>query len=278
MNGVKKLAYGFVLSAAVALGAASAWAAGTLPAGYTEVQYIQGPGNGRIETHYTPNPTTDKVEAVVQWPDSSSLGNNQAIWCARTGGNSATWTLFKIDDQIRFDYNTTTGTKLTPAVVAGPIYTNTVDRNAISWSGSDDGQTHPAAVSFTAAGGPMVLFASYSMSGDNLTGWNNYGRYRLYSVKVWRSNELIHYFVPCKNPDGKGTLVDICDNPTWFSINTLTFTAGPEGHFFDDSFFNTDGLLDIQGSPADIGTPSPAYGLLSNLTAGQTESCLTGIW
>ena len=39
MNMMKKLVCG-VVCAAVALGAASAWAAGTLPAGYTEVEYI----------------------------------------------------------------------------------------------------------------------------------------------------------------------------------------------------------------------------------------------
>ena len=130
MKVMKNLAYGIVGLAAMS--AANAFAAGKLPDGYTEVQYIQGPGNGRIETHYTPNPTTDKVEAVVEWPDSTSLSGNQAIWCARNNGNVETWTLFKIDNQIRFDYKATTGTKLSTAVVAGPIYTNTVDCNVVT--------------------------------------------------------------------------------------------------------------------------------------------------
>ena len=48
---MKKLAFGFVLSAAVALCAASAWAAGTLPAGYTEVEYIEGNGTDARRRH-----------------------------------------------------------------------------------------------------------------------------------------------------------------------------------------------------------------------------------
>ena len=168
MNMMKKLVCG-VVCAAVALGAARGWAAGTLPAGYTEVRYIQGDGSKYIKTNYTPNPTTDKVEAVVEWPDSTSLSGNQAIWCARNNGNVKTWTHLLISGKIRLDYNTTTGTQLTPDVVAGTIYTNTVDRNVITWSGSNDSQAHTADPNFTEAGGPVQLFASYTGSiGSNL--------------------------------------------------------------------------------------------------------------
>ncbi len=266
---------GLMIAAAVFCGASAAQAAGTLPAGYTEVQYILGNSAKYIKTNYTPNPTTDKVEAVVEWPDSTSLSGNQAIWCARNNGNVKTWTHLLISGKIRLDYNTTTGTQLNPEVVAGTRYTNTVDRNVITWSGSNDSQTHTADPNFTAAGGPVQLFASYTGSIGN--GLGNYGKHKLYSFKVWRSGELIHYFVPCKDANGVATMVDICDNPATLELaGSGNFTAGPEGHYYDDSFFNTDGLLDIQGSPADIGTPSPAYGLLSNLTAGQTESVSCG--
>ena len=98
MNMVKKLVCG-VISATVALGAASAWAAVTLPAGYTEVEYIQGNGtDARIVTDYTPAPNTDKMEAVVEWP--SGLQNaNHAIWCARGSDSQVnSWTLFATKD------------------------------------------------------------------------------------------------------------------------------------------------------------------------------------
>ena len=263
----------------VALCAASAEAASRLPDGYTEVQYIQGDGKSRIKTDYTPNPTTDKAEAVVEWPDSTSLnsgsGGNQAIWCARTGGNSKTWTLFKIDNCIRLDYNTTTGTKLTPAVSTGTIYTNTVDRNVVTWSGSNDSQAHTADPNFTATGTALQLFASHANTLDG--GVGNLGAHRLYSFKVWQSGELIHYFVPCKDANDVVTMYDICDNPATLTLaSSGAFTAGPEGHYYDDSYFSFDDKLDIVGSPAEIGTPSPVYGRLTSLTPGQTMSVSCG--
>ena len=256
---MKKLAFGFVLSAAVALCAASAWAAGTLPAGYTEVQYIQGNSAKYIKTNYTPNPTTDKAEVVVEWPDSSSIIGNQAIWCARNNGNVTTWTHFLFSSKIRFDYNTTTGTQLNPEVVAGTRYTNTVDRNVITWSGSNDSQTHTADPNFTAAGGPVQLFASYTGSIGN--GLGNYGKHKLYSFKVWRSGELIHYFVPCKDANDVVTMYDICDNPATLELaGSGNFTAGPEGHYYDDTLFGSWFILPIPKQICPQGaTPEPGF-------------------
>jgi hypothetical protein len=280
---VKKLACSVMCFAAMS--AASVFAAGTLPSGYTEVEYIQGNGYVRITTDYTPNPTTDKAEAVVEWTNGT-LTQNQTVWCARvgSGANNATWTLFLLNSsgyKFRFDYSSAAGNYLTPAVAADTKYTVTVDRNEITWSGGE-GQTHTEVAGFTAAGSPLQLFASHQNGIDNSL--NNWGKHKLYSFKVWRSGELIHYFVPCKDAKDVVTMYDICDNPATLTVkyaaaapaDSRVFTAGPEGHYYDDSFFNTDGLLDIQGSPADIGTPSPAYGLLSNLTAGQTESVSCG--
>jgi len=234
---VRKLVCGFVCLAAMA--ASSAFATGVLPYGYTEVEYVKGNGsNCRIVSDYTPNPTTDKIEAVVEFASNPTA--DQLVWCARGNGDTTkTWSLYVLKDttdnlyKFRFDYNSTAGTVCTPAVSAGTKYTVTVDRNEFTWSGGE-GQTHDAADDFTAAGGPLVLFMGYRSKPTSNIG--NYGQFRLYSFKVWRSGELIHYFVPCKDSDDMATLVDICDNPA-----TLTaiggFTAGNEGHFFDDSFF-----------------------------------------
>ena len=56
MNMVKKLVCG-VVCAAVALGAARGWAAGTLPAGYTELEYIESSGTQYIDTGVVITPT-----------------------------------------------------------------------------------------------------------------------------------------------------------------------------------------------------------------------------
>ena len=215
---------------------------------------------------------------MVEWP-SGTLTQNQAVWCARTGGNSATWTLFLLNSsgyKFRFDYNTTSGNYLTPAVSADTQYTVTVDRNVVTWSGGD-GQTHTAVPGFTAAGTALQLFASHVNTLD--AGLGNWGKHRLYSFKVWRSGELIHYFVPCTNATGVATMVDICDNPATLTLaynGTGAFAAGPEGHYYDDSPFYTGGNLDIAGAPEEIGTPSPAYGSMTGLAAGQEVAVSCG--
>ena len=260
--------------ALAALCAASAFAAGTLPAGYTEVEYIQGPGNARILTNYTPQPATDKVEAVAEWPANTISANvNQGVWCARGNGLQVdSWTLFVLGTQFRFDYSPNGhGVSLLAnfTISTGTKYTITAENNTITYvaNGLQVGSNSTPAYSYT-VGGPVMLFASYhSGTGSNL---GNYGKQKLYSFKVWRSGELIHYFVPCKDSNGAATLVDICDNPATLT-RSGTFTAGTVGHYFDDSLFLIpDDTLIIAGSPSNVGSPSPAYGNQTGLNAGDS--------
>ena len=261
------------LALCAAVSATTTFAAGLLPSGYTEIEYIQGNGsNARIVTDYTPNPSTDKIELEVEWP-ANTLGVNQAIWCARGSDTTVnTWTMFMLgkdgDNKLRFDYKSTVSAFLTPAVSVGTKYTVTVDRNAATWTGGN-GYSHPVVSGFTAAGGPVMLFASYiNGTGNNL---GNYGKQKLYSFKVWRSGNLIHYFVPCKDSNGAATMVDICDNPATLS-RSGTFTAGQVAttSFIDSSLFASPYELAISGAPGQYGSPSPAYGKQTGLSAGDT--------
>ena len=267
MNMVKKLVCG-VISAAVALGAASAWAAGTLPAGYTEVEYIQPSGNARIITDYTPTPNADKIEAVVEFPTLDTT--QRAIWCARASFNSSTWTLFvNAGKKFRFDYGNTASQIADVVLTTDQRYTVTAASNQFSFvsASQSGGYTHTKVNDYT-AGGPVVLFSAYYNGTANNVG--DWGTHRLYSFKVWRSGELIHYFVPCKDPSGNPTMADICNNPATMTRDG-TFTAGEEGHFYDD-LISPENTLAIDGSPEQYGTASPAYGDLTGLEAGDTRA------
>ncbi|MBO4709613.1 MAG: hypothetical protein J5727_07540 [Kiritimatiellae bacterium] len=276
---IRKLASGLVCLAVFA--AANVFAAGTLPSGYTEVEYIQGNGSSaRIVTDYVPNPTTDKIELVAEWP-SGTLNANQAVWCARgSDTNVKTWTLFMLNqsgNKFRFDYNSNVNTFFSNAVADDTKYTVTVDGNVATWDGPGNGCSHTADIGFTAAGGPVVLFASYTGAVGSGTTFGNYGKHRLYSFKVWRSGELIHYFVPCKDSGGDATMVDICANPATLTKGG-TFTAGQEGHYYDDSLVTIpDGMLVISSLPRDIGSPAPAYGEQTGLEAGDTIPVSCGV-
>ena len=129
---------GLMIAAAVLCGASAAQAAGErIPAGYTEIEYVQGPGNGRFVTDYTPQPNTDKIEAVVECPANTLAANvNQAIWCARGNGLSVdSWTLFILGTQFRFDYMPNGhAVSLAPDFTAatGTKYTITAEDNTVT--------------------------------------------------------------------------------------------------------------------------------------------------
>ena len=221
---------------------AAATAVAALPSGYLEFEYIKGNGtDARIITDYTPTPNQDKIEAVVSFP-SGTLNQNQAIWCARGASTStATWTLFVLSSsgyKFRFDYGNTIGTAVTPALSATDAkYTVTANGPAFTWSGGD-GQTHTGVADYT-AGGPLVLFASYYNGvGNNL---GNYGKFKLYSFKVWRSGALIHDLVPAlRLSDYKSGLYDVAADK--FYAGTGTFTLM--------DYWNTKGY--VAASPNEI--------------------------
>ena len=279
MDRTGKFAFAFMNLAAVALGAASAYAAGTLPAGYTEVEYIQGSGNARLVTDYTPAPNTDKFEAVVEWP-SGLQGANHAVWCARGNGTQAdSWTLFAIKDNAKFRYDympSGHAVSLVPdfTIASGKKYTITAEDNTVAYAANGavlQTQSTPA-YSF-AAGSVLVLFASH-YNGVN-SNKDNFGKHRLYSFKVWRSGELIHYFVPCRDGDGNATMADICANPATLTREG-TFTAGDAGHYYDDSQFGGVAILPIprQVYPPGV-TPEPGF-TVTNFDTGASWTFAQG--
>ena len=266
---MKKLAFGFVLSAAVALCAARGWAAGTLPAGYTEVEYIQGNGSDtRIVTDYTPQPNTDKIEAVVSFP---TLDKTMTIWCARgSSTTTASWTMFMINDsgyKLRLDYGSVNNKYFAPTLSANTKYMVTAEGNVGTWT-NGTGVTHTKVADFT-AGGPVTLFASYVNGTGNSV--DNWGKHRLYSFKVWRSDALIHYFVPCKDANNAATLVDICDNPATLT-KSGTFTAGQAGHYYDDTAFGSLTILPIPNQLCLAATlPEPGFTVTNTETGASWD-------
>ena len=271
---MKKLAYGIVLAFA-AMSAAVAFATGErIPAGYTEIEYIQGNGsNARIVTDYTPQPNIDKIEAVVECPANTIAANvNQAIWCARGNGLSVdSWTLFILGTQFRFDYMPSgNAVSLTPdfPISTGTKYTITAEDNTVTYSANGSvlqTQSTPA-YSYT-AGSVLALFASHH-TGINAN-VSNYGKHKLYSFKVWRSDGLIHYFVPCKDANNAATLVDICDNPATLT-KSGTFTAGQEGHYYDDSLLGDLTILPIPDQVNETFEPCRPEFVVSNKDTSAT--------
>ena len=236
-----------------------------LPSGYVQYTYLQGNGeDARVVTDYMPTPNYDTIKTVVEWP-SDTFTRNQAIWCARENGAVKTWTLFALKDgnngyKYRFDYGSSQSAYLTPALATDVRYAITTEGRKLTSSG-ENGQSqahdHTKVADFT-AGGPLVLFGSYTVATNNNLG--NWGRQRLYSFTVTRGGAVIHDFVPAvRASDNRSGVYDKVAGGKFYP-GEGTFTLGDP----------VEGALDVSASPIGIGSPSPAYGIVAQLSAGQT--------
>ncbi len=89
------------------------------------------------------------------------------------------------------------------------------------------------------------------------------GSWTLYSMQISTDGVLVRDFVPAKRQaDGVGGLYDLVEDKFYTNAGTGSFTMGEEAAEPD--------WLDITSLPDGIGSPSPAYGITSGLSAGDT--------
>lgn len=229
------------VSLALVAGVSFSASAGGLPLGYQQIPYIQAnnSGNPYVLTDYTPNPSTDKIVAEVSFPTMPS--ENLCIWCARTGSSSPvnTFTTFVLKDdtdnlyKFRSDYGKQNNdVQFLSAVSEDTVYTVITEANTCKLlvAGVEISScTHPVETDFTAAGGPMMLFASYNNDTNNR---QNYGSFRLHSLKVYRNDAILYDIVPARDPLKTLKLVNKTDNPISLPLSG-TFTGDPWKSFFE---------------------------------------------
>ena len=225
---VRKVATSATLPAVLAL-AMTALGDG-LPAGYTQVPYIQANGNCQIRTGITPT-CTDKAEMQFR---PAVVNATQNLWCSRTGsGTTAQFTAFLVNTaKLRFDRGdgganvgqiTSTGTLLASTnylVVADyatleGVVTNVADNTEVVRVTMPSGDYTPAS--------ELCLFASHTTDLD--TGLGNYGSYALYSFKLRDSAGTLKLdLVPAKrDADGVIGLYDLARS---------TFLTNSQSGFF----------------------------------------------
>ena len=222
MNVVRKLACGFIFLTAFA--ASSAFAEGSLPAGYTKVEYIQGDGStGYLVTDFSPDPSNDTIVAEAMLTRYGSGVNHQFLF------ESSDMTLQEPEPKqgillrsegLRFDYydNGDPCYKDEVAATVGRRITYTVTRGRMTWTGGMPIEnSDPAPAAWT---GPLQIL------GIRYKGKATYcSSIKLYSLKVFRNNKLIHDFVPVVDEQENPTLIDICGDSAVSAYGTLY--AGP---------------------------------------------------
>ena len=257
-------------------GKMTAAALAALPSGYGQSEFIQGDGLSAqiVIGDYTPQPNTDKIEAVVEWPANTIAANvNHAVWCARGNGLQVnSWTLFAIEQNFRFDYSPN-GHQATLtsdfSISTGTKYTITAEDNTVTYSANGavlQTQDTPA-YSYT-AGSPLMLFASRTYNNGTSGTPTNYGKHKLYSFKVWRSGTLIHNLVPAvRESDAKKGLYDVVANK--FYVGSDSFKMG------DFAFFSYDEGTALHGyqsyadwlASANVGASAESFTAESELEA-----------
>jgi len=211
-------------AAAVFCGAFAAQAAGSLPSGYTEVEYIQGDGStGYLVTDFSPDPSNDTIVAEAELTTYGSGVNPQCLFESAAMNLAATEPKQGIvlrSEGLRFDFveNGTPCYSAELAATVGKRITYTVKAGMMTWTGGmpiENSDPAPAAWS-----GPLQIL------GIRYKGVATFcSSIKLYSLKVFRNNKLIHDYVPVTDDQSRATLYDVCGNSV--VERNGTFTAGP---------------------------------------------------
>ena len=252
---VRKFAYGLMVFAAMS--AASAFAAGTLPAGYTEVQYIESSGTQNLNTGIAPKTTT---RVVCDFQYTVVDGSAQCGW-GSTGSKESFF--FGVAGDGTFKASVSGNFTVSPTGVAADTDRHTFDisMSALKLDGTAFANATTSPFSNAASGNTLYLFALHAGWSPNVV---NYASMRIYSCKIYDGETLVRDFVPVvRASDSKAGLYDLETDAFFGNGGTGDFSAGPEVLPSDDA-------LDVSGFPGLYGSPTPAYGIHTGLSAGDT--------
>ncbi|MBR2939613.1 MAG: hypothetical protein IKC15_07140, partial [Kiritimatiellae bacterium] len=253
---MKKLAYGIVLAFA-AMSAASAFVAGTLPAGYTEVQYIESSGTQNLNTGIAPKTTT---RVVCDFQYTVVDGSAQCGW-GSTGSKESFF--FGVAGDGTFKASVSGNFTVSPTGVAADTDRHTFDisMSALKLDGTAFANATTSPFSNAASGNTLYLFALHAGWSPNVV---NYASMRIYSCKIYDGETLVRDFVPVvRASDSKAGLYDLETDAFFGNGGTGDFSAGPE-------VLQSDDALGVSGFPGLYGSPTPAYGIHTGLSAGDT--------
>ena len=196
-----------------------------LPAGYTQLEYIESTGTQWIDTGYFPNSNTivelkaNVLSLTSDWPMLFGAGSGTVrtpTWCQYSmylGHGRAYYTYGCIsgnDNDIITNYELATQTD----------YIYTANKNIFTINGV---QTIGATVPAFAINNSMYLFARHTNGGaDTIT------PLKMYYVKIWDNNSLVRNMLAARrDSDGKLGMYDTVSNTFFTNSGTGEFIAGP---------------------------------------------------
>ena len=190
----------------------------TLPAGYTQIEYLQSSGTQHIDTGFKPN-NNSKIVTTLQYVSSSS--GNKFCLGARTSNNVGRFSLgysFGSGGGWFFGHGasvTTVNTTSSPTDKTSVV----IDKNVCTIAGQSATAT-PSTFSTTQN---LVLFADNE---GGKVGQN--GAIKLYDCSIYDNGTLVRNFVPARNSSGTLGLYDTVNGTFYTNAGSGTFTAGAD--------------------------------------------------
>ena len=179
--------------------------------------YIQSSGAQYVNTGFIPNQDT-KVEMELEF---DRITSQETLWCARGESNANSFVVFRLQKQLRSDYNTSLGTVTDLTLTANTKYKIAQIKNEFY---VDDTlrYTHEAAT-FTSPDA-LTLFMSYVTTPSTTPA--NYAYFKMYSCKIWNNDQLVRNFVPYKDEYGMVCLLDTVENKKYYNLGAGNFIGG----------------------------------------------------
>lgn len=191
---------------------------GNLPAGYTQVEYIQSNGAQYIDTGIKPNQNT---RIVIDFTALTASVNAYAYGMRGDSAhnfNPRFGAVFK-NASVRVDYGNGNGVTLPLTLTVGGHYKLDQNKNVCALNAS----TATNSTATFQCPNPAYLFAI------NEGGTAKYfATVKLYSGQVYDNGALIRNFVPARNASGTLGLYDTVNGAFYTNKGSGTFTAGAD--------------------------------------------------
>lgn len=225
LAGIKELTIGGVKLRELSVNGTKIWQSGRLPAGYTEVEYIEATGTQYIDTGITGHDGLS-VEFNFEVLGMLSTDNSTIVGCTNGSNQRMYLTLNKTSAPFLWELGASSYYVQKDSAYLGKLnYKHNVN---ISWTKSAsvltiDGTTPITlnTLTFDNNNTNMYIFAR-----NKGTAVDKYTYARLYDMKMWDGDTLARDFVPAKYKDGTVGLYDLVTGVFFGNAGTGAFVAG----------------------------------------------------
>lgn len=191
-----------------------------VPAGYTEVEWIQSSGTQYIDTNFKPDSETTVNIAFQTSSAPDNLNDTLPVYGTATDYNSSAFEFWTLSGGFATygsqDYKSNLG------ITTGKKHTVSQAKNVLTVDGTSYTFTKQT---FTAPYS-LLLFATHRSGGIKICA--SAANLKIYSCEIYNNGTLVRNFIPAKNSGGTIGLYDTVNGAFYTNAGTGAFTAGAE--------------------------------------------------